>query len=459
MCAKRRARSVDQSGRSRPIEISLEINGRSFTFPLCTRPLNVGLDSPIQYYWINHGLLRETAANQTVNLCDRIVDFWRQAMIEAGAFDQPEQLETYLLARCYRVLSKNKGMQQVFRDAHLGHHVDHSDSSTGGIELSDDIRGRIREVAGRQGIEVLRNEIAAIFDWQPTPAEHRGELNRFLDNWLGFGLRLMAENPETGFEEFVSTVEYWDNLFGTSGRTDPVIRIFRKRFAFESKCAFNTCYTQLWSKLISKLLEVQSLDTVSARFLCFWHMQNPSIVTENAQGQITGEPDVFFGQILALHPLSGHFMQHRELLAVAGRFFGSDAWQAVFENGDDGRQEYWDMIEAIRIAGHLYVSHDTTQQQVRRPRESLMLIPELVAAPAVDQAVEFELLDSCAAELGFLCTTCGSALKDLAFSVAVGNGITSLSGQCGRCSHESTMHVTFDQLRDATRRQSDTESE
>lgn len=453
MCAKRRARSVDQSGRSRRIEISLEINGRSFTFPLWTRPLNAGLDSPIHYYWIDHGLLRETAANRSVNLCDRIVDFWRQAMIEAGAFDQPEQLESYLLARCYRVLSRNRGMQQVFRDAHLGHHVDRSDSSTEAVERSDAIRGRIRGVQGRQDIELLRNEIAAIFDWQPVPVEHREELHCFLDNWLGSGFRSMSENPETGVEEFVGTVEYWDNRFGNSSRTDPVIRIFRNRFAFESKCAFNTCYTQLWSKLIFRLLEVQSLDAVSARFLCFWQMQNPSTVTENAQGQLTGEPDVFFGQILALHPLSGHFMQHSELLAAAGRFFGSDAWQAVFENGDHGRQEYWDMIEGIRIAGHLYVSDDATQQQLRRQRESLLPVPELVVARAVDQTVEFELLDSCAAELGLRCTTCGSALQDLAFSVADGNGITRLSGQCGRCSRESTMDVTFDQLRNATWRQ------
>jgi hypothetical protein len=458
MCAKRRARNADQSGRSRSIEISLEINGCSFTFPLFTRPLNVGLDSLIQYYWIDHSLLRESAANRSANLCDRIVNFWQQAMVEARALNEPEQLETYLLARCYRVLSSNRGMQRVFLDAHSGHHADR-DNNTRAIELPDDVRASIRKIVERRNMDGLRNEFAALFNWQPIPEEHREALNNCYDNWVGFGARQIAENPQTSSEEFVKTIEYWDNLLGNNSRTAALIRTFRNRFAYECKCAFYTCYIQLWSKLIHELRERHQLDEVSTRFLCFWHMQNPPVQTLNAQGQTSLEPDVFFGQVLALHPLSGCFMLDPALLAIAGRLLGSDAWQAVFENGDARRQEYWDLIEAILVAGHMYQINDTRQRNARGHRQSSIPRIELVASPAVSSAEDLHIIENFAAALRFNCAKCGSTLQNLELSVSDEVGVSMFSGRCRHCAIRRLMQVTFEQIRDALRRQTDAESE
>ena len=308
MCARRRSNRNSPSEGYENINVPLQINGQSFTFRLCTRQLNFWLENPIQYYWFRHESLLETSRNLELSQCRSIIEFWRQAMIEAGALSNPEQSDTYLLASCYPVLCRKKGIQNVFIDAVSGHHADREYKATGSPELIDETRAHIRDVVTQRDVTVLRNEFADIFGWPDLTNEARHDLNLCLDNWLGVGLRMMSENVESGVEDFVQKIQYWDGLLVGNSRTPDVIRIFLDHFAYSCKCAFYRCYAQVWSKLINSLLEHHGLDAVSARFLCLWHNQNRPIENRDSQGRTIYEPDVFFGHILALHPLSGHFM-------------------------------------------------------------------------------------------------------------------------------------------------------
>lgn len=444
------------------IRVPVLVNGQTFEFPVCRRPLNVGLDRPIQYYWIDHDLLRETRSNQSTNLCDRIVEFWREAMIEAGAFQDSAQLEHYLFAKCHRVLSGNRGMQRVFRDAHAGHHTDERDAPVGAIELSDEIRGHIRAVVNSRELNALRGEFATVLEWQPLPETDRGLFNRFLDNWIGVGLRKLTENAETGVEEFVETVKHWDRLLGRSGRTDQSIRTFLNRFAYECKCSFFRCYTQVWSRLIAELLQNHQLNETSCRFLRLWHLQNLPTETIDARGRRLIEPDVFFGHVLALHPLSGHFMQDSALLNVAGHFFGTDAWNAVFERNESDRPEYWNLVEAILLAGHAYRANLNRQDAARGSRQATL--PDDYLAPSTEELQseepdQEELLCRVAHSLNFRCAHCDFALVRFAYRASSSAEQALLTGQCSACNTEHSRLITFEEFAAAVRPPQDAESD
>src|SRR5262249_23571423 len=120
-----------------------------------------------------------------------------------------------------------------------------------------------------------------------------------------------------------------------------------------------TCYANAWVDIIPCLQKDHGLDPVSERFLRLWHHQNQAIEIPHgrtaggiyypthvrydfflagADGQVipkriclptervgpTHVPDVFSGQILSLHPLSGFFMKDPALCAVAGAIFASE---------------------------------------------------------------------------------------------------------------------------------------
>jgi len=90
------------------INVPLQINGQSFTFRLCIRQLDFGLNNPIQCYWIRHESLLEKSNDRELSQCSSVSEFWRHAMIERGRWGSNEQSVEYLLASCFQVLCKNK---------------------------------------------------------------------------------------------------------------------------------------------------------------------------------------------------------------------------------------------------------------------------------------------------------------------------------------------------------------
>src|SRR4051794_37791594 len=89
---------------------------------------------------------------------------------------------------------------------------------------------------------------------------------------------------------------------------------------------------------------------------------------ERADGSVRA--DVFGGQVLSLHPLSGFFMLDPALCAVAGKFFASDAYDLTFgQRQGDSCKEYWDLIGAIIMAAHLYKQAADEQAQRRDYRD------------------------------------------------------------------------------------------
>src|SRR5262249_28247822 len=145
-------------------------------------------------------------------------------------------------------------------------------------------------------------------------------------------------------------------------------------FSYECKVSFYRCFANVWVDLIPWLRENRDLDEVSERFLRVWHMQNQPI--EQPDGRVI--PDVFGGQVLSLHPLSGFFMKDPALCTIAGRFFLSDAYErAMVQGRAEDCAEYWEFVGAILTAAGLYRQALDRQAERRGVRQRNSDDPDL----------------------------------------------------------------------------------
>jgi DNA-directed RNA polymerase subunit RPC12/RpoP len=185
------------------------------------------------------------------------------------------------------------------------------------------------------------------------------------------------------------------------------------------------------------------LDPLSARFLGFWHNQNQpievfhgqtkgGILYPTQQGMVVVKDqgrkrarqsitikterigpnhvrDVFSGQVLSLHPLSGFFMKDPALCAIAGRFFTSKTAVRGITPGQVERcGDYWDLVGAILGAAHLYRQALDRQADARgvRQREGA----ERVAAVGPLDYGESSILEAFAEARQIRCPACGGKL-------------------------------------------------
>ena len=82
-------------------------------------------------------------------------------------------------------------------------------------------------------------------------------------------------------------------------------------------------------------------------------------------------PDVFAGQVLALHPLSWILLSDPALRAAVGRCITSPRFDVMLQDGSiELFGEYWQMVDAILTAAHLYRRTRDNYETRRGVRES-----------------------------------------------------------------------------------------
>jgi hypothetical protein len=416
------------------LEVPLSLGGDTFHFKLNTRPLSLGPDVPIQYYWIDSSRLRALNSHEGINNYNAIVGYWAAAMREIGCFDHPDQQLHFVLARAYRLIARQKGVQSVFRDAFVEtRYAQHGEDA-----LPDDLRERVKDVVQSRNRARLAQEFDDVLEHRELPVTLEPFIREAFRRWAVNGVVALRGHGTAGVDEFLEKAGYWLKKFRK--RSAPWIRHFLNLFAYEAKVAFYTCYANAWLGLIPWLREHRDLDDVGERFLRTWHYQNQPVeappgrtlsglfvplshgaiaAARNGDGvhslqaiEHLSEPlgttrlrDVFRGQVLALHPLSAFFMKDAELCAVAGRFFGGPAHDFVFRRGGaDLSPEYWDLIGAILSAAHLY-RRAVDRQQRRTGRAPL----SRDSVPAEDRSAA-GLLEEYAGLKGIRCS-CGGALR------------------------------------------------
>ena len=257
--------------------------------------------------------------------------------------DDPAEQEHYVIAACYPLVCRNKSTQSIYIDAVL----DRIGSYRLDVTLPDEARARIREIIQSRDRDRVGLELDATLARFEPPTQERPQLQVTFEHWLNKGVAALRQ----GDDDFVGFLKEFDRwMVAQSQRSsDDSTRTFLNMFAYEAKAAFYLCYANAWIDLIPWLKEQRGLDLVSERFLRFWQYQNQPSTGQD--GRI--RRDVFSGQVLALHPLSGFFMKDEALCAVAGRFFASSEHDTIMQTGKaDDDPTYWDFVGALLNAGN-----------------------------------------------------------------------------------------------------------
>jgi hypothetical protein len=450
------------------LDATLRLLGNDFHFKLYSRRLPLGDAATIDYYWIDSRPLRMGTDAGLANF-RACVGLWWMAMHDAGVADELEQQVHFVTALCYPLITKCKGLQNIYLDAHLAR----SRVKLAG-PLPEDVHLQIQDVVKSRDRFQIQKELDGVLGrFEPT-ARALPLLQEAFRCWVGKGVVLLRKRGNDGLKnEFFPEVNYWLSKFRK--RSDPLVRHFINMFAYEAKVAFYRCYANAWVALIPWLREHHGLDEISERFLRLWHHQNQPVEIPHGRtaggiyyltrGRATlmdkgqsGKPvsrsltwetqqlgpthlrDVFSGQVLSLHPLSAFFMQNPSACAIAGRFFTCDRYEDVIVRGHAERcSEYWDLIGAILTAAHRYrraLDEQADQRPVRASR-SMALANVSCDTGELSEAVAME---DFAAEMKVSCPNCKGALRfDSYDPLSESGGQPQANYRCASCQHPVRM--------------------
>jgi hypothetical protein len=420
--------------RFQSLTVPVALSGRQFEFRLHTRPLALGTGVRVQYYWMDSSLFRRFT-EPSFTAFQTIVGHWAAAMRAAGAGAELDQQIHYVAAVCYPLVAESKSLQDVYKDAYLKP----GSTSPTADSLPDDARKRIRRVVRERDSALVRAELDHVLGRLEPPARLMPLLQEAFRRWVGRGVVELRRAGNDGLERFLAEVDTWIARYRKKGG-NVWVRRFVNLFSYECKVSFFTCCANAWAALIPWLRERRGLDAVSERFLRFWHNQNSS--GGGADGR-----DAFNGQVLALHPLSGFFMKDPALMAVAGRFFGTTAYDRALTHGKaSSSAAYWNLIGAILAAAHLYRNALDRQERGRGTRATVSL--EIQAPPAVDEVGDdLALLRDFLSTRGLTCPRCRSAVE-LRSADPAGAGTDAFDAHltCRTCSRAVTHRVATDDL-------------
>ena|GEM_PF-2256005 len=306
--------------------------------------------------------------------------------------------------------------------------------------MSENAINYYRPIADQLDNYAIRREFQFILQWIPTAPPELTILNQMYDHWIERAVELYGNNGMAGLEHFVDEFDQFETDQRRSSRTEPIARRFLDLFIFESKVCFYRCYAVLWQHIIPWLSEYRGLDLASERFLRFWHNQDPSIRLAQARGMSRLEADVFFGHILALHPLSSILMQTPQLRILAADCFTNAGEGSVISPENTPMAGYSNLVLAILLAGHIYSQNDRHQDESREVRVPQ---PHTAESPAVERvardvsafqnAEQQESLSRVATMLQFRCSCSNSALRDFACSDPEDSDTCTMTGWCARC--------------------------
>ncbi len=424
-----------QMNRSKSLTVPISVLNHSFEFKLETRPLTLDTGVKVQYYWMDSSFFRRFKSEDSFTTFQTVVGHWGTAMRATGVGGEIDQQIQYVTAICYPLIAEAKSLRDVYKDAYLKPKTTNPTADS----VPDDVRKRIRRVVRERDVTLLRTE----FDRALGRFTPRGALTPLLQEafrrWVGRGVTELRRAGNDGLELFLREIDAWIGQYRKKGG-NVWVRHFVNLFCYECKVSFFTCYANVWVDLIPWLRENHGLDAVSERFLRFWHHQNDNL------GGVEGR-DVFNGQVLALHPLSGFFMKDPALMALAGRFFGSTAYNRVFQQGKVASSAaYWELVGAILTAAYLYRGALDRQKRNRGTRAASSL--EVHDEQSVEEVGdELTLLREFLSGQGLSCPHCGGKVEPHAV-IPIAEGAETFDTQltCRRCRHSVTHQVATEEL-------------
>jgi len=407
-------------------------------------------------------------------------------MHDIGLGDDWFQHRHFVLATSYALVCRHKGPQDIYRDAFLRpRKIDLSR-----ISVSTEDQERIREMVEGRDRVLLKQALDSVFDaYQPSRGDRLGFEKAFAI-WIDKGVNSLRQSGEEGLIDWLGELDGWIRKYRKNSKSGARVRSFLNLFSYQAKTSFYLCYASFWAALIPWLKEHHGLNELSERFLRFWHHQNQPIEIppdrtasgillpvrggarlqspdENGRSALPGVtwsiprigpevvPDVFSGQVLALHPLTWFLLSDPALCEVAGRYFDSTAPDAIArQDTAELSAEYWELIGAILLAGFQY---RTARMQFEYDRSIDTAGGDSTVAVRRDDAPRDDLLLAdfiaskkyyceCEAQLVYSSSDLSKRRRPKLFLV------------CPKCKQTTTVNVTECDLEQFLRRDSEDES-
>ena len=456
---------------------TLTLRGREFPFRIFSRPIRLDSYGTVQYYWMDSSQFRSLRTAADLANFRSAIGFWTAGMQQIGAHRDIDQQIHFILAVTYSLVCRRKSLQNIVLDAYLTPDASRRSTST---SLPKEIQKRIQmAVASRDRMKV-QAELVQLLKRFTVPPQLMPLLQEAFRRWVGKGVVMMRQHGNEGIKKFLDEADYWMQKFRK--RSDRWVRHFLDLFAYECKAAFHTCYANAWVSLIPWLREHRGLDELSERFMRFWHNQNQPIeiphgqtasgiiypthrgiiLPENGSGrhqrglqslsvateQIgpTHVGDVFQGQVLSLHPMSGFFMKDAALCAIAGRFFASDAYKDAQQPRLIRRcPEYWDFVGAILTATHIY--RQAVDRQSQRRGVAIQSGAESLATHAGDDLVVSRVFEDYATEQRLKCSHCGGKFRFVKYTPASSDDApVEVKFACQGCKRQHHQQISWGEL-------------
>lgn len=448
------------------------MRNREFPFYLECRTVELGHAGSVQYHNMPISRLRDDDPAADASNFRSCIGHWFAVVQEHGRAEDPTAQANFVLATCYALVRRDKGMQQIYRDA-LSRPGSFRHLSS---KPSPEVRERIDQVIkdrDRAGIKRELDRALGAHEFSVRDALAVGEA---IHHWTSRGVQSFRSGNVPGLQKWLEEVEYWIARY--KRRSTPQVRLFVNAFSYECKLRFYGCYANFWIGLIPWLRANHNLDAMSERFLRLWHNQNQPIEippgrtpggiiypTQVAQrlpmpdGRITeiscptefpednAIPDVFGGQVLALHPLSWILLSKRALRHDIGAYIASPAYDGGIRLGATGQlPEYWGMVKSILTAAYLYqeLQYRNESDRADGPRTCNRSIQD--CADPRSSTTPRALLERYVEQLHQLCPCGGTMhLHENELPVADGESCDILV-RCGQCKLESVIAATMADL-------------
>src|SRR5262249_44813342 len=135
------------------VTVPVRLGGQIFEFRLYTRPLPLGPDVTVQYYWLDSRPFRHLNSAAAANFRN-CVGHWAAAMRTMELGDDLEQQLHYITAVCYALVSGCKSLQHAFKDAYLAPHA-----AASAAPLSAAVHRRIQDTVSSQDRFQVQQEL------------------------------------------------------------------------------------------------------------------------------------------------------------------------------------------------------------------------------------------------------------------------------------------------------------
>jgi hypothetical protein len=430
----------------------------------------------VKYYFMPVSQLRGADVEADVSNFRSCIGFWDAVMGDLGVADEWSQQANYVLAVAYALIHRDKGSQRIYRDALLRPRS----FSPEDLCLSPEVQVQIEQAVASRNRDAIQRQLDVALESAQLSDEDRIATCRAMDQWVNRGVARLRADGRDGLRAWLAEVDEWLTRFRK--RSKGRLRTFLDVFATECKLSFYLCYSNFWIGLLHWLEENQFLDPMSKRFLSIWHHQNRNV--EVIHGRTTSGiiyptsagrsillrddsgssrwhtftwqtehigpevvPDVFRAQILALHPLNWILLSRVELREKIGRCISSPQFDVAMRTGRVAHfPAYWEMLESIVTAAHLYRHarlHNEARRTIRRPRRRSAMVEAStdLAIPPVMLLREF--VDS----LRRVCRCGGGTYRYTAADPPAGDRkVVMLQVTCCRCGSQAEIKVTRQEL-------------